>query len=226
MKNTFNTNTDNANNITELVFILDRSGSMGGLESDTIGGFNAMLEKQREQDGEAYISTVLFDHETLVLHDRLPIGRVENLTRRDYTVRGCTALLDAIGKTVHHIGNVHKYARPEDVPAHTMFVIITDGLENASREYDGKDIRRMIERQQKRCGWEFLFIGANIDAIATAKSYGIRQDNAVNYHADREGTAVVYEAVNNAVSNMRCGAPMSAAWSENINADYNRRKRR
>ena len=132
MKNTFNTNTDNANNITELVFILDRSGSMGGLESDTIGGFNAMLEKQREQDGEAYISTVLFDHETLVLHDRLPIGRVENLTRRDYTVRGCTALLDAIGKSVHHIGNVHKYARPEDVPAHTMFVIITDGLENAS----------------------------------------------------------------------------------------------
>ena len=214
------------NDITELVFILDRSGSMGGLESDTIGGFNSMLEKQRLQEGTAYVSTVLFDHETVVLHDRLPIESVADLTREDYTVRGCTALLDALGKSIHHIGNIHKYARPEDVPARTMFVIITDGLENASREYSGKEIKKMIEHEQKKYGWEFLFIGANIDAIATAKSYGIRQDNAVNYHADREGTAVVYEAVNHAVSNMRCGAPMSAAWSENINADYNRRKRR
>ena len=193
------------NNITELVFILDRSGSMGGLESDTIGGFNSMLAKQKKEEGTAYVSTVLFDHETEVLHDRVPIDKVAPMTDRDYTVRGCTALLDAIGKSVHHIGNIHKYARPEDVPSHTLFVITTDGMENASRTYSGKDIKRLIEKQQKRYGWEFLFIGANIDAIATAKSFGIDENRAVNYHADRQGTGVVYEAVCKAVSGMRRG---------------------
>ena len=213
------------NNITELVFILDRSGSMGGLESDTIGGFNAMLEKQKKETGEAYVSTILFDHETEVLHDRLPIEQVAPMTDRDYTVRGCTALLDAIGKAVHHIGNIHKYARPEDVPAHTLFMITTDGMENASREYSGKDIKRLIEKQQKKYGWEFLFIGANIDAIATAKSFGIAEDRAVNYHADKQGTGVMYQAMSCAVSDVRNHRPLSKSWSKKINEDYNKRKK-
>ena len=213
------------NNITELVFILDRSGSMGGLESDTIGGFNALLNKQKNQDGVAYVSTILFDHESFVLHDRLPIDKVEPLTDKDYTVRGCTALLDALGDAIHHIGNIHKYARPEDVPAQTMFVIITDGMENASRRYDGKTIKKLIEKEQSKYGWEFLFIGANIDAVTTAKSYGIAAQNAVDYHADSQGTAVVYEAVCDAVSNMRVGAPLPKAWSKSIKAD-NKKSRR
>ena len=177
----------NNNNITELVFILDRSGSMGGLESDTIGGFNSMLNKQKKEDGRAYVSTVLFDHETEVLHDRVPIEKVPELTDKDYTVRGCTALLDAIGSAIHHIGNVHKYARPEDVPEHTMFVIITDGMENASKRYSGKEIKKKIEKEKSKYGWEFLFIGANIDAITTARNFGISEDRAVNYRADRQG---------------------------------------
>ncbi len=212
------------NNITELVFILDRSGSMGGLESDTIGGFNSMLAKQKKEEGTAYVSTVLFDHETEVLHDRVPIDKVAPMTDKDYTVRGCTALLDAIGKSVHHIGNIHKYARPEDVPSHTLFVITTDGMENASRAYSGKDIKRLIEKQQKRYGWEFLFIGANIDAIATAKSFGIDENRAVNYHADRQGTGVVYEAVCKAVSGMRRGKSLEPSWSASIQEDYENRR--
>lgn len=211
------------NNITELVFILDRSGSMGGLESDTIGGFNAMLEKQRRQDGTAYVSTVLFDHETEVLHDRLPIDRVAALTDKDYTVRGCTALLDAIGGAVKHIGNIHKYARREDVPQNTMFVIITDGMENASKRYSGKEIKKLIEKQKKKYGWEFLFIGANIDAIAAARSYGISEDKAVNYHADSTGTAVVYEAMSAAVSSVRKGEKLAPTWNRSIQEDYNNR---
>ncbi len=212
------------NNITELVFILDRSGSMGGLESDTIGGFNSMLAKQKKEEGTAYVSTVLFDHETEVLHDRVPIDKVAPMTDKDYTVRGCTALLDAIGKSVHHIGNIHKYARSEDVPSHTLFVITTDGMENASRAYSGKDIKRLIEKQQKRYGWEFLFIGANIDAIATAKSFGIDENRAVNYHADRQGTGVVYEAVCKAVSGMRRGKSLEPSWSASIQEDYENRR--
>ena len=212
------------NNITELVFILDRSGSMGGLESDTIGGFNSMLAKQKKEEGTAYVSTVLFDHETEVLHDRVPIDKVAPMTDKDYTVRGCTALLDAIGKSVHHIGNIHKYARPEDVPSHTLFVITTDGMENDSRTYSGKDIKRLIEKQQKRYGWEFLFIGANIDAIATAKSFGIDENRAVNYHADRQGTGVVYEAVCKAVSGMRRGKSLEPSWGASIQEDYENRR--
>ena len=212
------------NNITELVFILDRSGSMGGLESDTIGGFNATIEKQKHEDGKAFVSTVLFDHETEVLHDRIPIESVDPMTDKDYTVRGCTALLDAIGKSIRHIKNIHKYARPEDVPEHTMFVITTDGMENASREYSGAQIKKLIEKQKKRFGWEFLFIGANIDAIATAKSFGINEDRAVNYHADKRGTDVVYCAMSEAVSNVRCGRKLEKNWSQKINDDYNSRK--
>lgn len=183
------------NTITELVFILDRSGSMSGLESDTIGGFNAMIEKQKKQDGECYVSTVLFDNESKVLHDRIKLADIPKMTDEDYTVGGCTALIDAIGGAIHHIGNIHKYARSEDVPAHTMFVITTDGMENASHRYSSEEVKKMIERQKTKYGWEFLFIGANIDAVETAKHFGIDRNRAVNYHADKEGTAVVFDAV-------------------------------
>ena len=211
------------NNITEIVFILDRSGSMGGLENDTIGGFNAMLKEQKEKDGKAFVTTVLFDHERFTLHDRLPIEQVPEMTAKDYTVRGCTALLDAIGYTIEHIKSIHRYARREDVPASTMFVITTDGYENASRHFSGPAVKKMINAQKKK-GWEFLFIGANIDAIATAKDYGIESDRAVNYHADAQGTQAVFQSVGKAVSQMRSCAPLQASWSEEINADYESRK--
>ena len=170
-------------NLTEIVFILDRSGSMAGLEADTIGGFNAMIAKQRQEPGEALISTILFDDRSEVLHDRTPVSRVRPMTARDYTVRGSTALLDAIGGAIHHIGNVHKYARDEDRPEHTLFVITTDGMENASHWYDSETVKRMIRRQQKQYGWEFLFLGANIDAVETARHFGIGKDRAVNYRS-------------------------------------------
>ena len=219
-------NKEKLNNITELVFILDRSGSMSGLEADTIGGFNSMLAKQKKQEGRAYVTTVLFDHEIETLHDRIPLRKVKPLTGRDYTVRGCTALLDAIGDTIKHIASIHRYARKEDVPANTMFVITTDGMENASRRYNSEEIKKMIEKEKAKYGWEFLFIGANIDAVETARTYGIAKDRAVNYHADSKGTGVVYEAVSEAVGNMRCSAPIQANWSDKINNDYNNRKRR
>lgn len=213
------------NNITELVFILDRSGSMSGLESDTIGGFNAMIEKQRKEHGECYVSTVLFDNVSEVLHDRVRLSEIKPMTDRDYTVRGCTALIDAIGGAIHHIGNVHKYARPEDVPEHTMFIITTDGMENASRKYTGDRVKEMIERQKEKYGWEFLFIGANIDAVETAARYGIDRDRAVNYNADKEGTRVVYESVARAVCSVRNCETLSDNWSADINADYRKRGR-
>ncbi len=212
------------NNITELVFILDRSGSMAGLESDTIGGFNSMLEKQKRQDGECYVSTVLFDDESEVLHDRIKLKDIPEMTAEDYTVRGCTALIDAIGGAIHHIGNIHKYARPEDVPEHTMFVITTDGQENASHRYTGVQVKKMIERQKEKYGWEFLFIGANIDAVETAARYGIEKDRAVNYNADEKGTHILYESVAKAVCNVRASEPLCAEWSKDIDADYKRRK--
>ena len=212
-------------NLTELVFILDRSGSMAGLEGDTIGGFNAMLQKQRGEPGEALISTVLFDNKTEVIHDRVPLDRVSALTEKEYFVRGCTALLDAVGGAIHHIGNVHKYAREEDRPEKTLFVITTDGMENASRRYTYDKVRAMIERQREKYGWEFLFLGANIDAAREAARFGIRSDCAADYHADSVGTEVIYEAVSEAVCQVRsCAAPLSADWKQNIDADYNERK--
>ncbi len=214
------------NNITELVFILDRSGSMSGLEADTIGGFNAMIEKQRKEEGECFVSTVLFDNDSEVLHDRVRLSKIKPMTDKDYTVRGCTALIDAIGGAIHHIGNVHKYARPEDVPAHTMFIITTDGMENASKKYTSERVKGMIERQKERDGWEFLFIGANIDAVETAARYGIDRDRAVNYNADKEGTRVLYESVSRAVCNVRSSAPLSADWSADIDDDYKNRGKR
>ena len=212
------------NNTTELVFILDRSGSMSGLEGDTIGGFNSMIEKQRKQDGECYVSTILFDNVSEVLHDRVKLSDIPKMTDRDYTVRGCTALIDAIGGAIHHIGNVHKYARAEDVPEHTMFVIMTDGLENASRRYSSDKVKRMIEHEKEKYGWEFLFIGANIDSVETARNFGIGADRSVNYHADHQGTAVAFDTVCETVCNFRNSRPLAASWSDRINMDYNSRK--
>ena len=211
------------NNITELVFILDRSGSMQGLEKDTIGGFNAMIEKQRNEAGECYVSTVIFDDESEVLHDRVKLADVPKMTDKDYTVRGCTALIDAIGGAIRHIENIHKYARPEDVPEHTMFVITTDGQENSSHIYTSKQVKKMIEHQKEKHGWEFLFIGANIDAVETAARYGIGRDRAVNYNADGAGTDILYRSISSAVCKLRKNAPLGDEWSEEINADYVRR---
>jgi len=213
------------NNTTELVFILDRSGSMSGLEADTIGGFNGMIEKQRKVDGKCYVSTVLFDNFSEVIHDRVPLGSVEPMTEKDYYVRGCTALLDAIGGAIKHIGNIHKYARPEDVPENTLFVITTDGMENASHSYDSKTVKEMIERQKEKYGWEFLFIGANIDAVETASTFGIPQNRAVNYHADKQGTASVFDAVEQTVHSVRMGQSVSPCWSAPISCDFERRKK-
>ena len=212
-------------NLTEIVFILDRSGSMAGLEDDTIGGFNAMIEKQRGEPGEAVISTVLFDNETEVIHDRIPLDRVPRLTEKEYYVRGCTALLDAVGGAIHHIGNVHKYAREEDRPEKTLFVITTDGLENASRRYTYDKVKAMIARQRERYGWEFLFLGANIDAAREAARFGIRADCAADYHADSIGTEAVYESVCEAVCQVRRAAPLKASWKQRIDADFKGRKR-
>ncbi len=210
--------------LTEVVFILDRSGSMSGLESDTIGGFNSMIEKQKKEEGEALVSTILFDNYSEVLHDRVEVSKIEPLTDRDYTVRGCTALLDAIGGAIHHIGNVHKYARNEDIPEHTIFIITTDGMENASRQYNREKIKAMIERQKTKYGWEFLFLGANIDAIETARSYGIDQDRAVEYNCDSVGTGLNFEAMSDAITTMRCSAPLTADWKKKVEADRKKRK--
>ena len=212
--------------MTELVFILDRSDSMAGLEKDTIGGFNSMLEKQRKEPGNAVVSTVLFDNQAEVIHDRVALADVPDLTDREYYVRGCTALLDAVGGAIYHIGNVHKYARREDVPEKTLFIITTDGMENASRRYTYDKVRRMIEHEKEKYGWEFLFLGANIDAAVEAKRFGIDESMAANYHCDEEGTALNYEVISEAITSVRaCAAPLSADWKKKIDADYRRRGR-
>ena len=204
--------------MTELVFILDRSGSMSGLESDTIGGFNSMLAKQKKEAGEALVSTVLFANDSTVIHDRLPLSEVPPLTEEEYFTRGCTALLDAVGGAIHHIGNIHKYARREDVPEKTMFIITTDGYENASRRYDYERVRRMIERQKERYGWEFLFLGANIDAAKEAARFGIGADRAVDYKCDEAGTALNYEVISEAV----CSVPRRPAAQRRLEATHRR----
>ena len=211
--------------MTELVFILDRSGSMSGLEKDTIGGFNSMIEKQKREDGQALVSTVLFDNESVVIHDRLPLDRVPPLTEREYYTRGCTALLDAVGGAIHHIGNVHKYARREDVPEKTLFIITTDGYENASRRYDYEKVKKMIQHEKEKYGWEFLFLGANIDAAAEAKRFGISEDRAVTYKCDAEGTALNYDVISEAVCHVRASRPLSAGWKSRIDEDVKKRGR-
>jgi len=215
--------------MTELVFILDRSGSMAGLEADTIGGFNGMLQKQRLTPGEAVVSTVLFDHETQVIHDRVPLDEVKDLTRDDYYVRGCTALLDAVGGAIHHIGNVHKYARKEDVPEKTLFIITTDGMENASKRYDYRKVKEMIQRQKDKYSWEFLFLGANIDAAREAARFGIGSDKAVTYCSDSVGTRLNYDVIGDAVAQYRtapsCCKTVSSGWKQRIDEDMKKRGR-
>ena len=210
--------------LTEVIFILDRSGSMSGLEADTIGGFNSLLEKQKREAGSAIISTVLFDHEIQVLHDRKDIRRVAPMTEREYFVRGSTALLDAIGGAIRHIGTVHQYARRSDVPEHTLMVITTDGMENASRRYTARQVKDMVRRQQERFGWEFLFLGANIDAVETAGRFGISPERAANYRCDSEGTRLNFQVLSDAVSAVRASAPLSADWKGRIERDWKERK--
>ena len=212
------------NNCTELVFILDRSGSMAGLESDTIGGFNAMIEKQKKTEGTCWVSTVLFSDRSQVVHDRLPLEKVPPMTDKEYFVGGCTALLDAIGDAVRHIGNIHKYARAEDIPEHTMFVITTDGMENASHKYSYDEIKRLIGAKKEE-GWEFLFVGANIDAVSVAERVGISAERTANYCADAVGTATVWENLSAPISAMRSCAKITRDWAENIEADKKSRKK-
>ena len=212
-------------NLTELVFILDRSGSMAGLEKDTIGGFNSMIAQQKAAEGDALVSTVLFSNESKVIHDRIDVRRVEPLTERQYVACGCTALLDAIGGAIHHIGNVHKYARREDVPEKTLFIITTDGYENASRRYDYEKVRQMIQHEKEKYGWEFLFLGANIDAAAEAKRFGISEDRAVTYKCDAAGTALNYDVISEAVCHVRASRPLSAGWKSRIDEDVKKRGR-
>ncbi len=212
------------NDITELVFILDRSGSMAGLESDTVGGFNGMLHKQKAQEGRAFVTTVLFDDQIETLHDRIPLAETPRITEKEYYVRGCTALLDAVGGTVKKIENIHKYARPEDVPARTLFVITTDGYENASREFTANEVKRLVEKKKGE-GWEFLFMGANIDAVETAATIGISRERAVNYHADRKGTRKVYACVGESVHSICCDGAVPEGWSDEVDADYRSREK-
>ena len=211
-------------NLTELVFNLDKSGSMSGLEKDTIGGFNGMIERQKKEEGEALVSTVLFSDESTVLHDRVNLSKIEPMTDRQYYVGGCTALIDAIGGAIHHIGNVHKYAREEDRPEHTVFVITTDGMENASRRYTSDQVKAMVRRQKEKYGWEFLFLGANIDAVETAARFGIAEDRAVNFCNDAQGQALNYAEVSEAVRTVRACRPLTRSWKQKIEKDYEARK--
>ena len=209
--------------LTEMVFILDRSGSMSGLESDTIGGYNAMLAKQQKEPGEAVITTVLFDDQYELLHDRINLRGVVPISDKEYFVRGNTALLDAVGKTINKIGNAQKRTAEPERAEHVVVVITTDGMENASREFSEEKVRRMIEHQKSKYGWEFIFLGANIDAIATAERYGIGKNRAANYHADAEGTALNYSVVSETVSRVRTRLPIAENWKERIEADFNKR---
>ena len=214
-----NINTEKKNNTTEIVFILDRSGSMGGLEEDTIGGFNSMIKKQKKEDGECFVTTVLFDSKVETLHDRVKLSKVPEMTDKEYFVRGCTALLDATGSTIQHIEQIHKYIRKEDVPEHTIFIITTDGMENSSHEFTLEKVKKMIEKK-KKAGWEFLFLGANIDAVSTAKSFGIDKERAVNYHCDATGTAINFHCLSQAIGSVRSKGKMDESWREAIDEDF------
>lgn len=223
--------------VTELVFILDRSGSMTGLEKDTIGGFNSMIEKQKREEGEALVSVVLFDHETEVIYDRVPIAQVKPMTTEQYYTRGLTALMDAMGGAIHHIKTIHKYAREEDRPEKTIFIITTDGYENASRKYSSEKVKKMVEHEKEKYGWEFLFLGANIDAVKTAGDIGIESNRAVDFVCDEEGTRLNYDVISDTVARVRACKAMPAAaafsrdemangdWAAPIKKDFRRRKK-
>ena len=212
--------------LTELVFILDRSGSMSGLESDTIGGFNSLMTKQKEEEGDAKVTTVLFDDQYELLHDRYNIGKINKITGKEYFVRGTTALLDAMGKTITKMENTQKYEAEDEKAEKVMFVIITDGMENASSEYSYDKIKKMIDRQKEKYAWEFIFLGANIDAVKTASRFGISEDRAANYHADSKGTVLSYEVINEAVSMVRGEKSINSHWKDTIDEDYKKRERR
>ena len=213
-------------NLTEMVFILDKSGSMAGLEADTIGGFNSMIERQKQAEGEALVSTVLFSNESTVIHDRVDLRKIEPLTARQYFVGGCTALIDAIGGAIHHIGMVHKYAREEDVPDRTIFVITTDGMENASHRYTSDEVKAMVKKKKEKYGWEFLFLGANIDAVETAGSIGIRADRSANFMPDSAGVELSFHAVSDAICAVQRRESVAAGWSESVENDHRKRRRR
>lgn len=210
-------------NLTEIVFILDRSGSMAGLESDTIGGYNTILEKQKKEDGEANVTTVLFDDKIEMLHRRVSILDTPKITEKEYYVRGCTALLDAIGQSINYMGNVQKYAKEEDRASKVLFVITTDGYENSSKEYSFGTIKKMVKNQKERYDWEFIFLGANIDAVETAEQFGIDRDNASNYVADSRGTELSYQAMNEAISYCRSEGRIDKRWKERVEEDYQNR---
>lgn len=210
-------------NLTEIVFIIDRSGSMSGLEKDTIGGYNSFIQKQKQEEGEAVVSCVLFSNRSEVIHDRIPLDKVPPMTDKDYVPMGCTALIDAMGDAIKHIRNVHKYAREEDVPEKTIFVITTDGMENASRKYSAAEVKKLVEKQTEK-GWEFLFLAANIDAVETARSYGIAEDRAVNYNCDAAGTQLNYATVSAAVGTMRkMKSRVDGSWKQKIEEDFKKR---
>ena len=206
--------------LTEMVFILDRSGSMYNMVKDTLGGFNSMIDRQKAEEGEAFVSTVLFANKSQVIHDRVSLKEIQPLTEKEYRVGGCTALIDAIGMAIHHIGNIHKYAREEDVPEHTVFVIITDGLENASTVYTADQVREKVERQKEKYGWEFLFLGANIDAVQTASSFGIDPSRAANYHNDARGVETNFESMTHALRSLRMDSAIPDDWKDDIDRDY------
>ena len=214
-------------NFTEIVFILDESGSMNGLQSDTIGGFNSLIGKQKKEEGEAVVTTILFSTGSRMIHDRVPLNNVPEMTEKDYCPNGCTALLDAVGDAVKHISKIHKYARPEDVPEHTLFIINTDGMENASKKYSTADVKKMISKEQEEHGWEFVFLGANIDAAETAASIGIAPEAAVDCYSDKMGSVIQYETMGVAVSSVRRGKKLaqSSEWRMAADEDFkNRRK--
>lgn len=213
-------------NFTEIVFILDESGSMCDLAKDAIGGFNSLISKQKNEEGEAVVSTILFSDNSRILHDRVSLDKIEKMTDKDYCPNGCTALLDTVGNAVKHIAKIHKYAREEDIPEHTLFVITTDGMENASRHFTTADVKKLISRQQEKHGWEFVFLGANIDAAETAESIGIARETAVDYHCDELGNDLMYLAMSEAVTSVRKGLKLakSAEWREEADKDFKARQ--
>lgn len=211
-------------NLTEVIFIIDESGSMHGLEKDTIGGFNSLLLKQKKEEGECLVSTVLFNTINKTLHDRISINNIKELEEKDYNPSGCTALLDALGETINKIKNIHKYIREEDIPVKTMFIITTDGMENASIKYTKKEIKQMIENQKEK-GWEFIYLAANIDAVSSAKEYGIDEDSCTDYVCDKLGNAVVYECMSKAISCVRKKKKVERGWNKEAKEDFIKRRK-